>query len=146
MGVTVLVENRLIGMKSRGVYETPGGTILYEAHKAIEQICIERDTLHLQAANCVAVRRAWFTTANGSIRCAKHCRRLSITPTATVSGHREGAAVQGPGDGRRASSPHSLYDSKLASFSMEGYDVTAARGFIDLFGLPMKVAAQARKW
>jgi len=46
VGISLLVENRLVGMKSRGVYETPGGTILYEAHKALEQICVERDTLH----------------------------------------------------------------------------------------------------
>ena len=58
VGVTVLAENRLVGMKSRGVYETPGGTILYEAHKALEQICMERDTAHLQAADRPAIRRA----------------------------------------------------------------------------------------
>src|SRR5205814_3461480 len=56
VGITVLAENRLVGMKSRGVYETPGGTILYEAHKALEQICIERDTLHFKQQ--VALRYA----------------------------------------------------------------------------------------
>ena len=140
----MLVENRLVGMKSRGVYETPGGTILYEAHKALEQICIERDTLHFKQQ--VALRYAelvyygqWFHPLREALQAFVDHTNAKVTGTVKVK------PVQRPGACVGATSPHTLYDPQLASFSMEGYDVTAARGFIDLFGLPMKVASQARK-
>jgi argininosuccinate synthase len=139
VGVTVLVENRLVGMKSRGVYETPGGTILYEAHKALEQLCIERDTLHYKQQ--AALRYAelvyygqWFHPLRDALQTFMDHTNETVTGIAKVR------LFKGRAMAVAASSPHSLYDSKLASFSMEGYDVTAARGFIDLFGLPMKVA------
>jgi argininosuccinate synthase len=145
VGVTVLAENRLIGMKSRGVYETPGGTILYEAHKALEQICIERDTLHYKQQ--VALRYAelvyygqWFHPLREGLQAFIDHTNAAVTGTARVRLFKGRAMQVG------AQSPHTLYDPQLASFSMEGYDVTAARGFIDLFGLPMKVASQVRKW
>ncbi len=142
VGVTVLAENRLIGMKSRGVYETPGGTILYEAHKALEQICIERDTYHYKQQ--LALRYAelvyygqWFHPLRQSLQAFVDHANQPVTGRARVKLYKGRAMAIG------AASPRSLYDPQLASFSMEGYDVTAARGFIDLFGLPMKVAAQA---
>jgi argininosuccinate synthase len=145
VGVTVLAENRLVGMKSRGVYETPGGTILYEAHKALEQICIERDTLHYKFL--VAQRYAelvyngqWFHPLREGLQTFIDHTNATVTGTAKVRLYKGRAMQVG------AKSPHTLYDPQLASFSMEGYDVTAARGFIDLFGLPMKVASQAKKW
>ena len=145
VGVTVLAENRLIGMKSRGVYETPGGTILYEAHKALEQICIERDTLHFKQQ--VALRYAelvyygqWFHPLREALQSFIDHTNATVTGTAKVRLYKGRAMHVG------AQSPHTLYDPQLASFSMEGYDVTAARGFIDLFGLPMKVAQQAKRW
>ena len=145
VGVALLVENRLIGMKSRGVYETPGGTILYEAHKALEQICIERDTLHYKQQ--IALKYAelvyngqWFHPLRESLQAFIDYTNATVTGTAKVRLFKGRAMAIG------ASSPHTLYDSQLASFSMEGYDVTAARGFIDLFGLPMKVAQQAKRW
>ena len=145
VGVTVLAENRLVGMKSRGVYETPGGTILYEAHKALEQICIERDTLHYKQQ--VALRYAelvyngqWFHPLREALQQFVDHTNATVTGTAKVRLYKGRAMHVG------ATSPHSLYDPQLASFSMEGYDVTAARGFIDLFGLPMKVASQAKRW
>lgn len=145
VGVALLVENRLVGMKSRGVYETPGGTILYEAHKALEQICIERDTLHYKQQ--VALKYAeivyngqWFHPLRESLQRFVDYTNESVTGTAKVRLFKGRAQLIG------AASPNSLYDTKLASFSMEGYDVTAARGFIDLFGLPMKVAQQSKKW
>jgi argininosuccinate synthase len=145
VGVTVLAENRLVGMKSRGVYETPGGTILYEAHKALEQICIERDTLHYKQQ--VALRYAelvyngqWFHPLREGLQAFIDHTNATVTGTAKVRLFKGRAMHVG------AASPHSLYDPQLASFSMEGYDVTAARGFIDLFGLPMKVASQKRRW
>ena len=145
VGVALLVENRLVGMKSRGVYETPGGTILYEAHKALEQICIERDTLHYKQQ--VSLKYAqmvyngqWFHPLREAIQAFVDNTNAAVTGTARVRLFKGRAQAIG------ASSPHTLYDPQLASFSMEGYDVTAARGFIDLFGLPMKVAQQSKKW
>ena len=144
VGIALLVENRLVGMKSRGVYETPGGTILYEAHKALEQICIERDTLHFKQQ--VALKYAelvyngqWFHPLRESFQTFIDHTNLTVTGIAKIRLFKGRAMAIG------ATSEHTLYDSKLASFSMEGYDVTAARGFIDLFGLPMKVAQQAKR-
>jgi argininosuccinate synthase len=145
VGVTVLAENRLVGMKSRGVYETPGGTILYEGHKALEQICVERDTFHYKQQ--VALRYAelvyngqWFHPLREALQAFIDHTNATVTGTARVRLYKGRAMAVG------ATSPHSLYDPQLASFSMEGYDVTAARGFIDLFGLPMKVASQKKRW
>jgi argininosuccinate synthase len=144
VGIALLVENRLVGMKSRGVYETPGGTILYEAHKALEQLCIERDTLHYKQQ--VALKYAelvyngqWFHPLREALQ------RFVDHTNETVTGTVKIRLFKGRAQAVGAIGPHSLYDTKLASFSMEGYDVTAARGFIDLFGLPMKVAQQAKK-
>lgn len=145
VGIALLAENRLVGMKSRGVYETPGGTILYEAHKSLEQITIERDTLHykLVAAQKYAelvYYGQWFHPLREGLQAFFDHTNASVTGLVRVKLFKGRAQAVG------ASSPHSLYDSKLASFSMDGYDVTAARGFIDLYGLPMKVASQARRW
>jgi argininosuccinate synthase len=145
VGVTVLAENRLVGMKSRGVYETPGGTILYEAHKALEQICIERDTLHFKQQ--VALRYAELVYYGQWFHPLREALQSFVDHTnATVSGNVKVRLYKGRAMHVGAQSPHTLYDPQLASFSMEGYDVTAARGFIDLFGLPMKVASQAKRW
>jgi len=145
VGIALLVENRLVGMKSRGVYETPGGTILYEAHKALEQLCIERDTLHYKQQ--IALKYAdlvyngqWFHPLRESLQ------SFIDHTNATVTGVAKVRLFKGRAQAIAATSPHTLYDPQLASFSMEGYDVTAARGFIDLFGLPMKVASQAKRW
>ncbi len=145
VGQTQLAENRLVGMKSRGAYETPGGTILYEAHKALEQICIERDTYHFKQQ--VALRYAelvyngqWFHPLRDALQSFIDHTQAAVTGQARVKLFKGRATAAG------VTSPYSLYDPQLASFSMEGYDVTAARGFIDLFGLPMKVASQVRKW
>jgi argininosuccinate synthase len=145
VGQTQLVENRLIGMKSRGAYETPGGTILYEAHKALQQMCIERDTYHF--SQVVALRYAelvyygqWFHPLREALQAFVDHTQAGVIGQVRVKLFKGRATAAG------VTSPNSLYDAKLASFSMEGYDVTAARGFIDLFGLPMKVAYQSRKW
>ena len=145
VGVTVLAENRLVGMKSRGVYETPGGTILYEAHKGLEQICTERDTLHYKQQ--VALRYAelvyngqWFHPLREALQAFIDHTNATVTGTAKVRLFKGRAMQIG------ATSPHSLYDPQLASFSMEGYEVTDAIGFIRLYGLPMKVASQRKRW
>ena len=144
VGIALLVENRLVGMKSRGVYETPGGTILYEAHKALEQITLERDLAHYKQQ--LALRYAelvyngqWFHPLRESMQqFVDHASRV-VNGTVAVQLYKGRAMAVA------ASSPNTLYDPQLASFSMEGYDVTAARGFIDLYGLPMKVAGEAAR-
>ena len=144
VGQTVMVENRLVGMKSRGLYETPGGTILYEAHKALEQLCLERDLYHYKQQ--VALRYAelvyygqWFHPLRESLQAFVDDASRVVTGDVRVKLYKGRARAVG------AESPKSLYDTKLASFAMSGYDVTAARGFIDLFGLPMKVRGLRQK-
>lgn len=144
VGITVLVENRLVGMKSRGVYETPGGTILYEAHKAMQHLCIERDTYHM--AQQLAVRYAelvyngqWFHPLRYALQAFYDNINAHLTGTVKVKLYKGRAlAVE-------ADSKQSLYDDKLASFAMSGYDITAARGFIDLYGLPNRVHSMKHK-
>jgi argininosuccinate synthase len=138
VGQVTLVENRLVGMKSRGVYETPGGTVLYEAHKALEQICLERELYHEKQR--LALRYGelvyygqWFHPLRESLQAFVDAASQVVTGSVRVKLYKGRAQAVG------ATSPLSLYDTSLASFAMRDYDITAARGFIDLFGLPMKV-------
>jgi argininosuccinate synthase len=138
VGQVTLVENRLVGMKSRGVYETPGGTILYEAHKALEQVCLERDMYHFKQQ--VALKYGelvyygqWFHPLREALQA------FADAASEVVTGRVRVKLFKGRAQAVSVTSPKSLYDTRLASFAMRDYDVTAARGFIDLFGLPMKV-------
>lgn len=138
VGQTVLTENRLVGMKSRGVYETPGGTILYEAHKALEQLCLERELDHEKLR--LATRYAeltyygqWFHPLREALQAFMDHANEVVTGEVTVRLYKGRALAIA------ADSGNSLYDPELASFAMKDYDVTAARGFIDLFGLPLQV-------
>ena len=138
VGQVTLVENRLVGMKSRGVYETPGGTILYEAHKALEQLCLERDLYHYKQQAALKYGELvyygqWFHPLREALQTFMDHANQVVTGKVKVKLYKGRAAATS------AKSPLSLYDTKLASFAMKDYDVTAARGFIDLFGLPMKV-------
>ncbi|MHB1158111.1 MAG: argininosuccinate synthase [Phycisphaerales bacterium] len=144
VGQTVLVENRLVGMKSRGVYETPGGTILYAAHKALEQLTLERETYHYKRQ--LSARYAelvyygqWFHPLRDAMQAFIDHTNQVVTGSATVKLYKGNALAV------KADSKNSLYDTKLASFAMDNYDITAARGFIDLFGLPMKVHGMKHK-
>ncbi|MEM8783212.1 MAG: argininosuccinate synthase, partial [Planctomycetota bacterium] len=144
VGTTVLVENRLVGMKSRGVYETPGGTILYEAHKALEQLTLERDLYHEKLR--LATRYAeltyngqWFHPLREALQAFMDEASRPVSGRVTVKLYKGNALAI------RADAPQSLYDENLASFAMDGYDITAARGFIDLFGLPMQVRGLKQK-
>lgn len=144
VGQTTLVENRLVGMKSRGVYETPGGSILYEAHKALEQLCLERDLYHHK--QLMALRYGelvyngqWYHPLREAMQAFIDEANKVVTGKVRVKLFKGRATAVG------ATGPQSLYDTKLASFAMDGYDITAARGFIDLFGLPMKVRGMKQK-
>jgi argininosuccinate synthase len=144
VGQVVLVENRLVGIKSRGVYETPGGTILYEAHKALEQLTLERDTYHYKQQAAIRYGELvyygqWFHPLREAMQAFVDHVNQVVTGTVKVK------LFKGRAQTVSAASPKSLYDVKLASFAMKGYDVTAARGFIDLFGLPMKVRGMKQK-
>jgi argininosuccinate synthase len=134
-----------VGIKSRGVYETPGGTILYAAHALVEALCLDRDTLHYKQG--VALRYAelvyygqWFSALREALDAFVDRTQKSVTGKARLKLYKGQAIPAG------ASSPHSLYSEDLASFVMgEGYDPTDATGFIHLFGLPMKVQGLVKR-
>jgi argininosuccinate synthase len=141
VGRADLVENRLVGVKSRGVYETPGGTILYTAHRALESICLDRETLHYK--DVVAQRYAelvyygqWFTPLREALDAFVHQTQETVTGTVRLKLYKGSCTVVG------RKSPHSLYREDYATFGEEDvYDQADAEGFINLFGLPMKVKA-----
>ena len=141
VGQALLIENRVVGLKSRGLYETPAGTVLYEAHKSLDQLCCERDLFHYKQH--VAVKLAemiyygqWIHPLREALQAfVDHANRV-ITGSVRVKLFKGRAVAVG------ANSPLALYDQELASFSMGDYDITAARGFIDLFGLPMKLSGR----
>ena len=145
VGVVSLVENRLVGMKSRGVYETPGGTLLYEAHAALEELVLDRQTLHHKQQ--VALRYAdlvyegfWFTPLKEALDAFVTSTQRNVTGTVRVRLHRGRAEAVG------AESPYSLYDLGLATFGDDGaYRHDDARGFITLLGLPLTVQARLRQ-
>jgi argininosuccinate synthase len=136
-----LVENRLVGMKSHGVYETPGGTILSTAHRELESICLDRDTLHYK--DLVAQRYAelvydgkWFTPLREAFDAFVDVTQQTMTGDVRLKLYKGNCIVVG----RR--SPYSLYREDFATFGEEDvYDQKDAVGFINLFGLPLKVRA-----
>jgi len=141
VGRADLVENRLVGMKSRGVYETPGGTILYTAHRALESICLDRETLHYK--DVIAQRYAelvyyglWFTPLREALDAFIGKTQETVTGTVRLKLYKGSCTVVG------RQSPHSLYREDYATFGEEDvYDQADAKGFINLFGLPLKVKA-----
>ncbi len=140
VGQTDLVENRLVGMKSRGVYETPGGTILVTAHKALESLTLDRETLHYKQQ--VALKYAemvyygqWFSKLREALDAFVDVTQRNVTGTVRLKLFKGNCSLAG------VKSPKSLYRGDLASFTMGAeYDPTDATGFIKLFGLPMKVS------
>ncbi len=140
VGQTDLVENRLVGMKSRGVYETPGGTILMTAHEAIETLTLDRETAHYKKQ--VALKYAelvyngqWFCQLRKAIDSFIDVTQQNVTGVVRLKLFKGRASLAG------VKSKKSLYNPDLASFTMGAeYDPTDATGFIRLLGLPMKVA------
>lgn len=141
IGRVDLVENRLVGMKSHGVYETPGGTILYAAHQALEELCLDKSTLHYKQQ--VALKYSelvynglWFTPLRRALDAFVSATQANVTGTVRLKLYKGNCLVVG----RR--SPHSLYREDYATFGEEDvYDQQDAEGFIKLFGLPLKVEA-----
>ena len=141
IGLVDICENRCVGMKSRGVYETPGGAILYFAHRMMDHICLDRDTYHfkqhlsIKAAELIYDGK-WFTTLFDSIMAFVDKTEETVTGWAKV--HLYKGAIRGAG----SASKYSLYNESIASFKTgDLYDHKDAQGFITLFGLPLKVRA-----
>ncbi len=144
VGQIDIVENRLVGMKSRGVYETPGGTILYTAHRALETLTLDRETYHYKQQ--IALKYAqlvyngqWFTALRESLDAFVDSTQQVVTGDVRIKLYKGNCVPAG------VKSPYSLYNTDLASFEMNDYNVTDATGFIRLFGLPMKVEGVRRK-
>ena len=137
VGRADIVENRLIGIKSRGVYETPGGTLLVNALKALESLTLDRDTVHEKER--IATRYAelvyfgqWFSPLKEAFDAFVDAVAEPVSGSVTMKLYKGNATVVA------RTSPNSLYSEDLASFNMRGYDATDSAGFIRLFGLPLR--------
>jgi argininosuccinate synthase len=145
VGQEDLVENRLVGMKSRGIYETPGGAILYRAHRAVESLVLDKDTYHYKQQ--VALRYAdlvyngqWFVPLREALDKFVSSTQKYVTGKVRLKLYKGNIVLEG------VKSPYSLYHEELATFSEdEIYNQKDADGFIRLFGLPLKVEALLRK-
>jgi argininosuccinate synthase len=137
-----MVENRLVGMKTRGVYETPGGAIWYAAHRDLEAITVERECAHHKLL--IGSRYAelvyygqWFSPLRQAFDAFVESTQRTVTGTVRMKLFKGTAMAVG----RR--SPHSLYDSALATFDADSvYDQKESRGFVNLWGLPSRVFAE----
>jgi argininosuccinate synthase len=144
IGRTDIVENRLVGMKSRGVYEAPGMTLLYEAHRLVEQMTLDRDLVHLRDRLSPEVAEAVYY---GFWYCAKMDALLAFIREAQrpVSGTVELNLYKGNILVKSRQSRQSLYDAAIASMEGGGsYDQSDAEGFLRILGLPLRVQGQVR--
>jgi argininosuccinate synthase len=137
-----IVENRLVGIKSRGAYETPGGTLLVAAHRELESLCLDRETAHYQ--QILSLRYAemvyygmWFTPLREALDAFFKSSQNRVTGSVELS------LFKGNVNATSRRSPYSLYRTNLASFSMTGYNPKDAEGFINLFALPITVPLEA---
>ena len=146
VGIADMVENRLVGMKSRGVYETPGGTILYAAHKNLEEITLDRITSHYKEQ--VALRFAelvydgqWYTPLREALSAFVDSTQQNVNGTARLKLYKGNCIPAG------VKSPNSLYFEEIATFgdSKGLYSHKDSEGFINLFGLPLKVQAMMKE-
>ena len=141
IGICDIVENRVVGMKSRGVYETPGGTILYEAHQQLEELVLDRATTEVKKdmgnkLSQVVYEGKWFTPLREAIQAFVELTQEYVTGEVKFKLYKGNIIKAG------TTSPYSLYNESLASFTTgDLYDHHDADGFINLFGLPLKVRA-----
>ena len=140
IGIIDIVENRLVGMKCRGVYETPGGTILYKAHEALESICLDKMTLHEKQRLSITFAELvyngqWFTPLREALSAFVTKTQEKVTGKVRLKLYKGNIIKAGTW------SPNSLYSEAIATFGASDYDQTDANGFINLFGLPIKVQA-----
>lgn len=141
IGIVDLVENRVVGMKSRGVYETPGGSILYAAHRDLEYLCLDKQTTAFKEVirakyTELIYSGEWFTPLREALAAFVDSTQENVTGTAKLKLYKGNIISAG------VTSPNSLYNAELASFTTgELYSHHDAEGFINLFGLPLKVRA-----
>lgn len=142
IGIVDMVENRLVGMKSRGVYETPGGTILYAAHKNLEEICLDKETAHYKET--IALKFAdivyngqWYTPLREALSAFVKTTQENVTGVVKLKLYKGNLVNAG------VTSPYSLYSEEYATFGEDAvYDQKDSAGFINLFGLPITVKAK----
>ena len=140
IGLLDIVENRLVGMKSRGVYETPGGAILYKAHSVLETICLDKMTMHEKQKLAITFAELvyngqWFTPLREALSAFVDKTQERVTGKVRLKLYKGNMINAG------VWSPFSLYSEDLASFGESDYDQTDSAGFINLYGLPIKVQA-----
>lgn len=140
VGIDDIVENRLVGIKSRGVYETPGGTILYKAHQELEYLTLDRQTMHYK--ELISAKYAelvydgmWYTTIREALAAFVDVTQENCTGTVRMKLYKGNCTVAG------SKSDYSLYSEELATFGESDYNQKDAEGFINLFGLAMKTKA-----
>ena len=141
VGIIDMVENRLVGMKSRGVYETPGGTILYAAHELLEMLCLDKDTQHFKQHLAIKFAELvyngqWFTPLREALSAFVDKTQENVSGEVKLKIYKGNIINAG------IKSEHSLYSEEIATFGEEDvYNQHDAEGFINLFGLPIKVKA-----
>lgn len=140
IGIIDIVENRLVGMKCRGVYETPGGTILYKAHRVLESICLDKMTMHEKERLSITFAELlyngqWFTPLREALSAFVDKTQEKVTGKVRLKLYKGNIINAG------VWSPYSLYSEEIATFDESDYDQTDSAGFINLFGLPIKVQA-----
>ncbi|MBE6824701.1 MAG: argininosuccinate synthase [Ruminococcaceae bacterium] len=140
IGIIDIVENRLVGMKCRGVYETPGGTILYKAHKVLESICLDKMTMHEKERLSITFAELlyngqWYTPLREALSAFVDKTQEKVTGKVKLKLYKGNMINAG------VWSPYSLYSEEIATFDESDYDQTDSAGFINLFGLPIKVQA-----
>jgi argininosuccinate synthase len=143
IGIADIVENRLVGMKSRGVYETPGGTILYKAHEILESITLDRDTAHLKTLLShkfaeLVYNGLWFTTLREALSAFVDSTQQYVTGEVKLKLYKGNIIPAG------VWSPCSLYSEEIASFGESNYNQKDSEGFINLYGLPIQISALLR--
>ena len=142
IGLLDIVENRLVGMKCRGVYETPGGTILYRAHEYLETLCLDKMTMHEKQKLSITFAELvyngqWFTPLREALSAFVDKTQETVTGTVRLKLYKGNIIKAG------AKSDHSLYSEEIATFGEDNvYNQADSAGFINLFGLPIKVQAQ----
>ncbi len=142
IGITDIVENRLVGMKARGVYETPGGTILFAAHNKLEEICLDKDTQHYKSVLAIKFAELvydgkWYTPLREALSAFVDSTQQFVTGDVKLKLYKGNIIDAG------VTSPYSLYDEEIATFDEDDvYDQNDSAGFINLFGLPIKVRAK----
>ena len=140
IGIIDIVENRLIGMKDRGVYETPGGTILYKAHEQLEMITVDKDTLHLKKKLAVdyadlIYNGKWYSPLQEALTAFANESNKFVTGDVKLKLYKGNVIPAG------MTSPYSLYSENLVTFGESDYDQKQAEGFINIWGLPTQVQA-----